>query len=97
MRVLFICKQWIDTYGKCYGLINSASFLANMLNDYADSGSGADAQDPRYFGFFGGTKLIQDKVFSEKFFLAAGVVLIALSLITLLALSLAMKSFSALG
>lgn len=33
MRVLFICKKWIDTYGKCYGLINSASFVANMLND----------------------------------------------------------------
>lgn len=34
MRILFICKRWVDTYGKCYGLINSASFVVNMLNDY---------------------------------------------------------------
>ena len=31
-KVLFICKQRIDSYGVSYGLINSANFLANFLN-----------------------------------------------------------------
>jgi hypothetical protein len=33
MKVLFICKKRIDSYGKSYGLINSATFVTNMLND----------------------------------------------------------------
>ncbi|MBD3246234.1 MAG: hypothetical protein GF333_04415 [Candidatus Omnitrophica bacterium] len=39
---------------------------ANLLNDYADSRSGADWQDLRPFKFFGGTKLIQSGRFSEQ-------------------------------
>ena len=31
---------------------------ANLINDYADSKSGVDWQDKRFFGFFGGSKLI---------------------------------------
>ena len=35
---------------------------ANLINDYADARSGVDAADVTYYGFFGGSKLIQEKV-----------------------------------
>jgi len=41
---------------------------ANLINDYADSKSGADWQDRNFYGFFGGSKLIQDNIFPEKFY-----------------------------
>ena len=31
--VLFLCKKRIDEYGKSYGLINSAKFVSNYLNE----------------------------------------------------------------
>ena len=46
---------------------------ANLINDYADSKSGADWQDRNFYGFFGGSKLIQDNVLSDKFYLKAAV------------------------
>ncbi|MCM8812640.1 MAG: prenyltransferase [Candidatus Omnitrophica bacterium] len=42
---------------------------ANLINDYADSRSGADWQDQRFFGFFGGSKLIQHGILSEQDYL----------------------------
>jgi hypothetical protein len=33
IKNLFICKKRIDSYGVSYGLMNSASFVANALND----------------------------------------------------------------
>ncbi|MFC1704099.1 prenyltransferase [Candidatus Omnitrophota bacterium] len=42
---------------------------ANLINDYADSKSGVDWQDKTFYGFFGGSKLIQENVLSEKFYL----------------------------
>lgn len=45
---------------------------ANFINDYADSRSGADWLDTDYHGgLFGGSKLIQEQVLSEKFYLRA--------------------------
>ena len=32
-RILFICKKRIDSYGNSFGLINSANFVSNFLND----------------------------------------------------------------
>jgi 1,4-dihydroxy-2-naphthoate polyprenyltransferase len=42
---------------------------ANLINDYADSRSGADWMDRRFFGYFGGSKLIQEGVLTERFYL----------------------------
>ncbi|MFH1046313.1 MAG: prenyltransferase [Candidatus Omnitrophota bacterium] len=42
---------------------------ANLLNDYADSKSGADWKDKQFYRFFGGSKLIQEGVLSESFYL----------------------------
>ena len=48
----------------------STHLSANLINDYADSTTGADSQDKDFYGFFGGSKLIQEGVFSQKFYLA---------------------------
>lgn len=42
---------------------------ANLINDLADSQSGADWQDRAFYGFFGGSKLIQEGLLTEKFYL----------------------------
>ncbi len=41
---------------------------ANLLNDYADSRSGLDWQDTRWFVFFGGSKVIQQGLLPERWF-----------------------------
>lgn len=61
---------------------------ANLINDYADSASGVDWQDRRYYNFFGGSKLIQEGIFSQKFFLAAAGVCFCLSAAFVLAVAL---------
>ena len=40
---------------------------ANLINDYADSRSGADWGDRHYYGLFGGSKLIQEGGLTESF------------------------------
>ena len=46
---------------------------ANLINDYADSRSGVDWQDKKFYKFFGGSKLIQDKVLAEIFYLQSAI------------------------
>ncbi len=64
------------------GLITVAGFHlgANLANDYADSRSGSDWQDTRFYGFFGGSKLIQEGVLSEKVFFYAAWICFAVAL-----------------
>ncbi|MEI8344662.1 MAG: prenyltransferase [Candidatus Omnitrophota bacterium] len=50
---------------------------ANVINDYADSKSGADWFDRTFYGFFGGTKLIQEGRLSESFYLKLSLALAA--------------------
>ncbi|MFH1363377.1 MAG: prenyltransferase [Candidatus Omnitrophota bacterium] len=70
---------------------------SNLINDYADSRSGADWQDRKFYGFFGGSKLIQEGVFSEGFYLKSAIFcfLVALSFAFILVLRL--NNFSVLG
>lgn len=70
---------------------------ANLINDYADSKSGADWQDRRFYGLFGGSKLIQEKVFSEGFYLRLSVFFAVLSAVSVVLLALALKTFSVIG
>jgi 1,4-dihydroxy-2-naphthoate octaprenyltransferase len=51
----------------------STHIAANLINDYADSKSGADWQDKKFYGFFGGSKLIQEGKLSEVFYLKQAV------------------------
>ena len=70
----------------------SAHLSANLINDYADSRSGADWQDKKFYEFFGGSKLIQEKVFSEKFYLKLSILFGAISLVCVASLALILKS-----
>lgn len=61
---------------------------ANLINDYADSKSGADWQDKKFYGFFGGSKLIQENIFSEQFYLRAAQSLFAIACLAVIGLSI---------
>jgi len=52
---------------------------ANLMNDYGDHLSGADWGDTRYYGYFGGSKLIQQGVFSPGFYRNAAILFGVLS------------------
>ncbi len=65
---------------------------ANLINDYADSRSGVDWQDKRFYGFFGGSKLIQEKVFSERFYLFASIICFFLAFLCVIILSITLRS-----
>lgn len=65
---------------------------ANMINDYADARSGLDWQDKRFFGFFGGSKLIQENIFSENFFLYASLLLFLFAFLCVTAVSIIFNS-----
>jgi 1,4-dihydroxy-2-naphthoate octaprenyltransferase len=65
---------------------------ANLINDYADAKSGNDWQDCKFYGFFGGSKLIQEKVFSEAFYLKSAVFCFSLALSSIIALYIVLKS-----
>ena len=60
---------------------------ANLINDYADSRSGADWHDPRFFGLFGGSKLIQEGVLTERFYLVLALVWAGVAAAAILALA----------
>lgn len=70
---------------------------ANLMNDYADSRSGADWQDKRFFGFFGGSKLIQEGIFTESFYLQISVIFACLALASIAALAFILKNISVFG
>jgi 1,4-dihydroxy-2-naphthoate octaprenyltransferase len=65
---------------------------ANLINDYADSKSGADWQDKNFYSFFGGSKLIQEKVLSEKFYLYAALFCLSLAGLCVFLLIIILKS-----
>lgn len=65
---------------------------ANLINDYADSKSGADWQDTNFYKFFGGSKLIQEKVLPEKFYLNLSVACLAIAVFSIIRLALTLKS-----
>jgi 1,4-dihydroxy-2-naphthoate polyprenyltransferase len=48
--------------------VSAAHLSANLANDYGDAQSGADDKDPTYYGYFGGSKLIQDGRLSKEFY-----------------------------
>jgi len=62
--------------GFLLGLVAASTthLSANLLNDYADAKSGVDWRDRNFYKFFGGSKLIQEKVLSESFYLCAAVI-----------------------
>ena len=74
-----------------------AHLSANLINDYADSRSGADWQDTRFYGFFGGSKLIQEKIFSEQFYLGAALCCAFLAAVSAICLAAVLRRLLPLG
>lgn len=70
---------------------------ANLMNDYSDSKTGLDWQDNSFYKFFGGSKLIQEEVFSEKFYLIASLVCSFIALLSVITLSVLLDNFLILG
>lgn len=64
---------------------------ANLINDYSDSKTGLDWKDHKFYGFFGGSKLIQEGALNEGFYLKGGIAcfLIALIIVFFLAVKTA--------
>ena len=74
-------------------IVISAHLASNLFNDYSDSRSGADWVDKKFYNFFGGSKLIQEKVFSEKFYFRQSIIYFLLSFICVVVLASLLKNF----
>jgi len=95
----FIIRGRFKLLGFLFGLLCAASthLSANLINDYADSKSGVDWQDKNFYNFFGGSKLIQEKVFSERFYLRLALFFAFLAAISVIILSFIIKNISVIG
>ena len=78
-------------------VVAATHLCANLINDYADSESGADWRDRKFYGFFGGSKLIQEGVFAEIFYFNLAVFFGGLAFLGVTALAISLKSFSIIG
>ena len=70
---------------------------SNLINDYADSRSGGDWKDTTFYGFFGGSKIIQENIFPERFFFLASILCLAVAGFCVGILSIMSKSLSVMG
>ncbi|MFC1658289.1 prenyltransferase [Candidatus Omnitrophota bacterium] len=70
---------------------------ANLINDYADSKYGADWQDRKWHTFFGGSKLIQEGVLPERFYLNAAKFCFAAACACILLLSFILHNLLIIG
>jgi 1,4-dihydroxy-2-naphthoate octaprenyltransferase len=70
----------------------STHLSANLINDYADSRDGTDWLDKKFYGFFGGSKLIQEGVFSQKFYFVLAALLALLSFFAVASLAIILKN-----
>ena len=90
----FIIRGNFNLAGFIFGLISVAftHLSSNLINDYADSRSGVDYEDKRFYPFFGGSKLIQENVFPEKFYLNAAIFCAVLAFLSVILLAFVLKS-----
>ncbi len=65
---------------------------ANLINDYSDSKTGLDWKDKKFYGFFGGSKLIQEGTLSEKFYLKSAIICFIISTISVFFLMVKLDS-----
>jgi 1,4-dihydroxy-2-naphthoate polyprenyltransferase len=73
-----------------------AHLSANLLNDYYDYKSGADNQTPKVSSFFGGSRAIQDGLFSDKEILRLSLLFLFLAFSCLLAVLILTFDFTLL-
>lgn len=65
---------------------------ANLINDYADSRSGVDYGDKHFYPFFGGSKLIQENVFSEQSYFNTAIFCAVIAFLSVILLAFKLKS-----
>ncbi|MFH0855603.1 MAG: prenyltransferase [Candidatus Omnitrophota bacterium] len=89
-----IARKEFNPAGFTLGLLSVifTHLSANLINDYFDSRSGADWPDKDYYGFFGGSKLIQEGVFSERSYLVFAVCCAAIASVCVILLALSLRS-----
>lgn len=94
-----LAKDEFNTLNFILGLLCVAAthLCANLINDYADSQSGTDWRDRKFYGFFGGSKLIQEGIFAEIFYFYLAVLFGGLALLCVACLAISLRSFSAIG
>jgi 1,4-dihydroxy-2-naphthoate octaprenyltransferase len=73
-------------------VVSFAHLSANLMNDFCDSKSGADWKDINFYGFFGGSKLIQEGIFRQGFYLKTSFFCAGVSLFSVLFLALILKN-----
>ncbi len=61
--------RW-DLFALGLAAVVGTHLSANLINDVADDANTVDRQDPRYFGFFGGSQLIQEGRLSRRAYIA---------------------------
>ena len=94
---LFHGKIDITRFAAGLVCVTAAHLGANLMNDYADSKSGADWQDKKFYGLFGGSKLIQEEILSEKDYLRASIGFFALAFFAVLLLTALLQSAAVIG
>jgi len=77
--------------------VASTHLGANLINDYADSKSGVDWKDRKFYGLFGGSKLIQEGILSEQSYLMMAIFYFLLALASIISLSILFKSTAIYG
>ena len=89
-----ICVRNFNFLGFLLGIssVISTHLSANLINDYFDSKSGVDWQDKNFYGFFGGSKLIQENLLSEQFYLKGALFCACLAFSSVICLALVLKS-----
>ena len=87
-------KGGFGVFSFLLGLIGvvATHLSANLINDYADSKSGRDWQDKKYYGLFGGSKIIQEGILTEIAFLKLAVIFLCIACICIIALAFTLHS-----
>lgn len=100
----FVCGSFFAA-GPCDGVlcvlgaltVLCAHLSANLINDYADSRSGVDWNDLHYYGLFGGSKLIQSGLLSERWYKNAAIFFASLAVLFITLISLMLGDRVVLG
>lgn len=89
-----IFKEGFNFITFCLGLlvVVGMHLSSNLMNDYADSKSSADWQDKKFYGFFGGSKLIQEGELSERWYFGWSIFFAGCSVAAVIVLCLILKS-----
>ena len=87
-------KRNFDFSGFIFGLfvVLFTHLSANLINDYYDSKNGVDWKDRRFYGFFGGSKLIQEGVLPERFYLKGAILCAILALFCVISLAFILRN-----